>query len=120
MPSFPQPDLQPFVRLAQSNFASLSEFWLSPDMMQQPLAIAQRLFNQDGATAAAPNFTSAAEPVSRLVRGLTENYTRFFSELSQSGMSLWNQAQAATQDATDNVVNATETTTRRARAAAGA
>ncbi|MED5618967.1 hypothetical protein [Ideonella sp. BN130291] len=116
MPSLPQPDFQPFVRLAQSNFASLSEFWLSPDVVQQPLAVAQRLFNPNsGGTA---NLASTAEPLSRLVRGLTENYSRFFSELTQSGMSLWNQAQAAAGDAADNVVNATEGTSRRSRAAA--
>jgi hypothetical protein len=112
----PQPPVEPFLRLAQANVESLSEFWLSPDVMQQPLALVKRLFQPDAEPAsAAPSVSS--EAFARLLKALAENYTRFLSDLSQGGMVWWNEATRAVQEASDDVVDATEVV-RRPRAAA--
>jgi len=88
MESTVQPGLQPFIKLVQSNFATFTEFWLSPDLIWQPFSGAQRtLGTQNPITAPAPS-----EALSRLVKGLLENYSRFFVEASQGGIALWGRS----------------------------
>ena len=57
-----------------------------------------------------------------LMQGMVKNYTDFLSELGQSTYAMLNQGQATllqqAQDATDNVVDATDARGRRARHAA--
>ncbi|MEW6705209.1 MAG: hypothetical protein AB1430_10200 [Pseudomonadota bacterium] len=87
---------EPFVKLTQSNFALLTEFWLTPAVMYAPMAGAQRAFGsaQDGAAG-----SSAAEAFSRLMRGVMENYSRFLVELTQSGITAWNRTPAVAEAA---------------------
>lgn len=83
---------EPLIKLTQSNMALLTEFWLSPEVMWQPLMGSQRSFTPNqGATTA----TGVSEAWSRLVKGVMENYSRFYVELAQSGMNAWNRRPAA-------------------------
>jgi pyrroloquinoline quinone (PQQ) biosynthesis protein C len=53
---------------------------------------------------------------------MLKNYTEFFAELSQSGMAMLSQGQAAmthqVEEATNSVIDATDTRGRRTRQAA--
>lgn len=89
-----QPLIQPFARLAESNIAAVTQFWMSPEVMWLPMAAWQRMTPQGTSAPVAP--PAQPEAVSRLMKGLLENYTRFLSELMQAGSSVWGRAPAAT------------------------
>jgi len=59
------PTYEPFFKLAQSNMALFTEFWMSPTSTIGP-----------------------ADAFSRLVKGAMENYSRFLVELTQSASAL--------------------------------
>jgi hypothetical protein len=90
MDQFVQPALQPYVRLAQSNFALWSEFWASPTWGWPQYGNFQRWF----ASEATPARQSAqpTEAWNRLLKGLLENYTRFATDVFNSNLSFWNAA----------------------------
>jgi hypothetical protein len=93
MESIVQSALVPFVKLTQANFAALTEFWLSPDVMWPPFAGPQRAFDPGAASGPA-----TSEALSRLLKGLLENYSHFFVEVSQGGAALWGRSvEAATR-----------------------
>ena len=85
-------------------------------MTAQATANASQLFQQ--ATESAMKLMQSGAFV-HMMQGLLKNYTEFLAELSQSGMAMMSQGQAAltrqVQEATDNVVDATEVRARRAR-----
>lgn len=102
-----QPAMQPYFRLAQSNMTLLTEFWFSPELVSQSLAGVQRVFNPNAG--AAPNNTLPFEAFSRLSKGLLENYTRFASDVMNSGVNVWTAAQTkAAQQAQDVVRSASQ------------
>jgi hypothetical protein len=86
----------PFFKLAQSNMALMAEFWLSPQVMWQPVLGSQRLFSPQSTGTAA----GTTDAWSRLVKGLMENYSRFFVEVAQGGMAPWGRAAAVSNTAT--------------------
>lgn len=90
------PPFLPFFKLTQSNMALLAEFWFSPEVMWQPFVGTQRLFGQQP-TGTAGGTTDAW---SRLVKGLMENYSRFFVEVAQGGMAPWSSKAAMSTNAT--------------------
>lgn len=92
-----QSALVPFVKLTQANFAALTEFWLSPDVMWPPFAGPQRAFDPSAGAASGP---ATSEALSRLLKGLLENYSHFFVEVSQSGAALWGRSMEAATRAT--------------------
>jgi hypothetical protein len=85
MESNTPPPFVPFFKLAQSNMALLAEFWFSPEVMWQPFVGAQRAFGQNPTGTAG----GTSDAWSRLVKGLMENYSRFFVEVTQTGMTPW-------------------------------
>lgn len=89
----PQP-FAPAMKLAQSNMSLLAEFWFSPEMVWLPFFGSQRLFSQAPAGTGG-NGGNASDAWSRLVKGLMQNYSRFFVEAAQGGMAAWSP-QAAT------------------------
>jgi hypothetical protein len=89
MESIVQSAYMPFFKLAQANMATLSQFWLSPDVMWAPFAGTQRpLDPSTPGTAGA----GGSEAFSRLMKGLLENYSRFYVELAQNGNAAWARA----------------------------
>lgn len=103
--NFMQAQVQPFVKLAQANMELLTRFSTSPEVASQASGSAMNLM-QSGALA-------------HMMQGMLKNYTEFLTELSQSGMAMLSQGQAAmtrqVQEATDNVIDATQARGRRAR-----
>jgi hypothetical protein len=89
------PPFVPFYKLAQSNMALLTEFWLSPEVMWQPFLGTPRPFGAMAGTVAgtAAGNTAATSGVadawSRLTKGVMENYSRFFVEVAQAGFAPW-------------------------------
>ena len=114
-----QAQAQPFFKLAQANMDLFTRFSTSPEVTAQATANASQLFQQ--ATESSMKLMQSGA-VAHLMQGLLKNYTEFLAELSQSGMAMMSQGQAAltrqVQEATDNVVDATEVRARRARSAA--
>jgi hypothetical protein len=84
--------MQPFINLVQANMALLSKYAMSPESMSKAMAQLQAAMTQGpGALMVQPSATAFAE----LAQGMLENYTRFMSELAQSGMSAFAQSQDA-------------------------
>lgn len=58
----------------------------------------------------------------QMMRGMMKNYSEFFMELNQSAMALMSQGQAAmvrqVQEASEGVIDVTDTRVRRSRQAA--
>jgi hypothetical protein len=110
---------QPFVKLAQANMDLLTRFSTSPEVTSQTAANASQMFQQ--ATESAMKLMHSGA-FAHMMQGMLKNYTEFLSELSQSGMEMLSQGQAAmtrqVQEATDGVIEATDTRGRRARHAA--
>jgi hypothetical protein len=99
----PTTAFDPYVKLAQSNIASLTDFWMSPELLWAPLQGLQRAF-VPGAETQAP--TVPTEAMSRLFKAFLENYTRFVSELTQTGFSWVSEGQRAAGEAANQVIEA--------------
>ena len=107
-----QAQTQPFVKLAQANMDLLARFSTSP----QATANASQLFQQASESAMKLMQSGA---FAHMMQGMLKNYTEFLAELSQSGMAMLSQGQAAmnrqVHEATNNVIDATDARGRRAR-----
>jgi hypothetical protein len=99
-----QAQAQPFVKLAQANMDLLTRFSTSPEVTES----AMKLMNSSA--------------FAHLMQGMMKNYTEFVTELSQSGMAMLSQGQAAMtrqmQDAASGVIDVADARGRRARQAA--
>ena len=111
-----QAQTQPFVKLAQANMDLITRFSTSPEVTAQASANASQLFQQASESAMKLMHSGA---FAHMMQGMLKNYTEFLTDLSQSGMAMWSQGQAAmarqVQDATSEVVDATVARGRRAR-----
>lgn len=114
-----QAQTQPFVKLAQANMDLLTRFSTSPEVTAQTSQNASQLFQQASESAMKLMQSGA---YAHLMQGMLKNYTEFLAELSQSGMAMFSQGQAAmtrqVEEATNDVIDAAESTGRRARRAA--
>lgn len=114
-----QAQAQPFYKLAQANMDLFTRFSTSPEVTAQATTNASQLFQQ--ATESAMKLMQSGA-YAHMMQGLLKNYTEFLAELSQSGMTMMSQGQAAlarqAQEVTDGVIDATEVRARRARSAA--
>ena len=90
MPDTTNP-LQPFMNLMQANMALLSKYAMSPEAMTQAMAQVQAAMTQGPGAA----LTQTPAAVAELAQGMMQNYTRFMTELTQSGMAAFAQGQAA-------------------------
>ena len=108
--------MQPFYKLAQANMDLLTRFSTSPEVTAQATANANQLFQQ-AAESAMKLMQSGA--LAHVMQGMLKNYTEFLAELSQSGMAMMSQGQAAlvrqAQEATEGVIDATTVRARRTR-----
>ncbi|NML16817.1 hypothetical protein [Azohydromonas caseinilytica] len=84
-----QPFMAPFTKLAQSNLELLTKFSLSPEVVSQAMAQAQRMFLQPSATAPMQLPSNA---LADLMMGLMKNYMEFLMELGQGSATLMQQA----------------------------
>ena len=111
--------IQPFVRLAQSNMDLWSKFSQSPEVMAEATRNMKSFMEQAQTSTAS---LARSQAFTGLMQGMVKNYTDFVSELTQSTYAMMSQGQAAflqqAQEATANVVDATEARTRRHRQAA--
>ena len=114
-----QAAMQPFIKLTQANMELLTKFSMSPEVISQSMAGAQNAFQQGRETATTLVQSNA---FAHLLQGMLKNYTEFMMEAGQTGMAALTQGQAAmmrqAQEASDNVVDASEARGRRARQAA--
>ena len=114
-----QAQTQPFVKLAQANMDLLTRFSSSSEVGAQASANASQLFQQASESAMKLMQSGA---FAHMMQGMLKNYTEFLTELSQSGMAMLSQGQAAmthqVQEATNGVIDATDARSRRARQAA--
>lgn len=114
-----QAQTHPFVKLAQANMELLTRFSTSPEVTSQATFNAGQLFQQASESAMKLMQSGA---YAHLMQGMIKNYTEFLAELSQSGMSMLTQGQAAlarqAQEAADNVIDAADVRGRRGRHAA--
>jgi hypothetical protein len=111
-----QSQAQPFLKLVQGNMELLTQFSTSPEVTSQATSNASQLFQQGTASAMKLMHSGA---FAQLMQGMLKNYTEFLMELGQNAVAITSQGQAAllkqTQDATDGLIDATETRGRRAR-----
>ena len=111
--------IQPFVKLAQSNMELWSRFSQSPEVMAEATRNMKSFMEQAQTSTAS---LARSQAFSGLMQGMVKNYTDFVSELSQSAYAMMSQGQATflqqTQEATANVIDATDARSRRARQAA--
>jgi hypothetical protein len=111
-----QAQTQPFVKLAQANMELFARFSTSPEVTSQASANASQLFQQSSGSAMKLMQSGA---FAHMMQGMLKNYTEFLTELSHSGMAMLSQGQAAmtrqVQEATDNVIDASDARGRRAR-----
>jgi len=111
--------IQPFVKLAQANMELWSRFSLSPEAMSEATRNIKGFLEQSQASTAS---VARAQAFTGLMQGMVKNYADFVSELSQSTYAMMSQGQAAflqqTQEATSNVIDATDARARRPRQAA--
>lgn len=114
-----QAQTQPFVKLAHANMDLLTRFSTSPEVTSQATANASQLFQQASESAMKLMQSGA---FAHMMQGMLKNYTEFFTELSQSGMAMMSQGQAAmtrqVQEATNGVIDASGSREKRARQAA--
>lgn len=111
-----QAQTQPFVKLAQANMDLITRFSSSREVTTQAAANAGQLFQQASESAMKLMQSGA---FAQMMQGVLKNYTEFLTELSQSGMAILSQGQAAmthqVQEATNGVIDATDARSRRAR-----
>ena len=106
MPDITNP-LQPFMDLMQANMALLAKYAMSPDDMTQAMTQVRAAMTQGPGASAAPTRTPAM--LTELAQGMMQNYTRFMTDLAQSGMAAFAQGQAAmTQQVQDVADSASE------------
>ncbi len=114
-----QAQAQPLVKLMQANMDLLTRFSTSSEVTSQATANASQLFQQ--ATESSVKLMQSGA-FAHLMQGMLKNYTEFLTDLSQSGMALMSQGQAAmtrqVEEATNDVIDAANTSGRRARQAA--
>ena len=114
-----QVQAQPFVKLAQANMELLTRFYTSPEVTSQATANASQLFQQASESAMKLMHSGS---FSHVMQGLLKNYTEFLTELSQSGMALMSQGQAAfmqqAQEAAQGAIGVADIRAKRARHAA--
>ena len=114
-----QAQTQPFFKLAQANMDLITRFSTSPEVTAQASANTSQLFQQASESAMKIMQSGA---FTHLMQGMLKNYTEFVTELSQSGMAMLSQGQATmtrqVQEATNEVIDATDARGRRARQAA--
>lgn len=114
-----QAQTQPFVKLAQANMDLLTRFSTSPEVTAQAGANASQWFQQASESAMKLMQSGA---FAHMMQGMLKNYTEFLTELGQGGMAMLSQGQAAmnrqVQEATNGVIDATDTRGRRVRQAA--
>ena len=95
MPDATPNPMQPFINLVQANIELISKYAMSPETVSKAMAQMQAAMTQGpGALTMPQSATAFAE----LAQGMMENYTRFMSELTQSGMSYLVQGQSALQN----------------------
>jgi len=113
-----QVQAQPFVKLARANMDLLARFSTSSEVTSQATANVSQFFQQASESATKLMQSGA---FAHLMQGMLKNYTEFLTELSQSGMAIMSQGQAAltrqVQEATNEVINATDVRASRARQA---
>jgi hypothetical protein len=111
-----QAQTQPFVKLAQANMDLFTRFSTSPEITAQASANASQLFLQASESAMKLMQSGA---FANMMQGMLKNYTEFLTEVSQSSMALLSQGQATmtrqVQEATNEVIDATDARGRRAR-----
>jgi hypothetical protein len=111
-----QAQTQPFVKLAQANMDLITRFSTSPEVTAQASANASLLFQQASESAMKLMHSGA---FAHMMQGMLKNYTEFLTDLSQSGMAMLSQGQAAmtrqVQEASSNVIDASVARSRRAR-----
>jgi len=111
-----QAHAQPFVKLVQANMDLLTRFSTSPEVTSQATTSATQLFQQASESAMKLMQSGA---FAHMLQGMLKNYTEFLGELSQSGMAMMTQGQAAMtrqmQEATDGVIDVSDARGRRAR-----
>jgi len=104
--------IQPFVKLAQANMELWSRFSLSPEAMSEATRNIKGFLEQSQASTAS---VARAQAFTGLMQEMVKNYADFVSELSQSTYAMMSQGQAAflqqTQEATSNVIDATDART---------
>ena len=108
--------IQPFVKRAQSNMELWNKFSLSPEVMNEATRNMKNLWEQSQNSTAS---LARSQAFTALMQGMMKNYTDFVSELSQSTYAMMSQGQATflhqAQEATANVIDATDARTRRQR-----
>ena len=111
--------VQPFVKLAQANMELWSKFSLSPEVMSEATRHIKSFMEQSQTSTAS---LAQSQAFTALMQGMVKNYTDFVSELSQSAYAMMSQGQATllqqTQEATAQVIDATDARSRRHRQAA--
>jgi len=114
-----QSALQPLTKLTQANMDLITKFSASPEVTSQAINDAQKLFQQAQESAMK---LAQSQAFAGLMQGFMQNYTEFLTEMSQSATTLFSQGQAAfvqqANEATSNVVEATQSGARRLRHAA--
>lgn len=112
-----QAPTQAFMKLAQSNMDLFSNFSTSPEVSAQASANANQIYQQ--ATDSAMRLMQSGA-FAHVIQGMMKNYTEFLTELSQSSLAMFSQGQVAVaqqmQNASNEIEEATEVTSRRARA----
>ena len=114
-----QSALQPLTKLTQANMDLITKFSASPEATSQAINDAQKLFQQAQESAMK---LAQSQAFAGLMQGFMKNYAEFLTEMSQGATTLFNQGQAAfmqqANEATSNVVEATQSGARRLRHAA--
>ena len=114
-----QSQIQPFVKLAQSNMDLLTRFSTSPEMTSEANANVNQLFKL--VSESSMNLMQSGA-FANMIQGMLKNYTEFLTELSQSSVEMMSQGQAAmtrqVEESTKDVVDAAASRGGRVRQAA--
>ncbi|HET9642569.1 MAG TPA: hypothetical protein VFP68_04240 [Burkholderiaceae bacterium] len=78
--------LQPFFNLTQANLMALSKYAMSPEAMSRAIAQFQEAMTQ-GPQGISDRLAQSPTAFAELSQEITANYTRFMSEMAQSGMA---------------------------------
>ena len=114
-----QSAVQPLTKLSQANMELISKFSSSPEVTSLAINDAQKLFQQAQESAMK---LAHSQAFAGLIQGFMKNYTEFLNEMSHTATAFFSQGQASfmqqANEATSNVVEATQTGARRLRNAA--